>query len=141
DFPDTAGVAAEIRRHYRRFGIETLAFDLTTDLGIPTVMGVAVDRSGNLPAASVGLACNLCPRTALDRALMEVAQVRAGLVPRYRVEPPDLRRYDAVRTVEDHAEFAALPEHLAELDFLLDAPAARSLGDMPERSHGDATAD
>jgi ribosomal protein S12 methylthiotransferase accessory factor len=141
DFPDTAGVAAEVRRHYRRFGIETLAFDLTTDLGIPTVMGIAVDRSGDLPAVSVGLGCNLCPQTALDRALMEVVQVRAGLVPRYRVEPLSVRRYEDVHTVEDHAAFAASPEHLAELGFLLDAPAAQSLDDMPDHNGDTVAAD
>lgn len=141
DFPDTAGVAAEIRRHYRRFGIETLAFDLTTDVGISVVMGLAVDRSGNFPAASVGLACNLSPQVALDRALMEVAQLRAGFVPRYRVEPPALRRYEAVRTIEDHAALAALPEHLGAFDFLLEAAGSRSLSDMPARGHGDIAAD
>jgi ribosomal protein S12 methylthiotransferase accessory factor len=141
DFPDDVGIGAEIRRHYRRFGIETLAFDLTTDLGIPVVLAIAVDRSGNLPAASVGLGCSLRPQTALDRAVMEVAQVRAGFVPRYRVEPPDLRRRDGVRTIEDHAAFAALPEHLPELDFLVDGPATRSLAAMPDRSRDDVTAD
>ena len=137
DFPDSAGTAAGIRRHYRRFGIETLAFDLTTDVGIPVVMGIAVDRSGALPAASVGLGCNLRPEVALDRALMEVVQVRSGFLPRYRREPPTVRAYEDVHTVEDHAALAARPEQLGELDFLLDAPSARSLADIPARGSDD----
>jgi ribosomal protein S12 methylthiotransferase accessory factor len=138
DFPETAGFSSDARRHYRRFGIETHAFDLTTDLGIPVVMAVAVDRSGETPAVTVGLGCNLHPAVALERAVMEVAQVRVGSVPRYRSAqaPPLPRRYDDVRTLEDHAAFAASREYLDELDFLLDSVDSQSLGDLPDQSRG-----
>src|SRR5262249_27722306 len=141
DFPETAGLAAEIRRHYLRGEIETLAFDLTSDLGIPVVMGVAVDRSGGFPAASIGLGCSLSPQTALERALMEVVQLRSGLVPRSRVEPPSIARYEDVHTVEDHAEFAASPRNLGELEFFLGSPLEQSLAELPDRSTGDVVTD
>ena len=138
DFPEAPGIASETRRHYRGLGIDTLAFDLTTDLGIPVVMAAAIDRSGEIPAVTVGLGCNLQPATALDRAVMEVAQVRVGSVPRYRSTqaPPLPRRYEDVRTLEDHAAFAASNEYLGEFDFLLDGAQSRALADLPDQSRG-----
>jgi ribosomal protein S12 methylthiotransferase accessory factor len=143
DFSDSSGAASEIRRHYERFGVETLAFDLTTELDIPVVMAVGFDRSGSLPAATVGLGCDLAPATALDRAVMEVVQVRSGTVPAYRGEqPPDrIERYEDVRTLDDHAVFAADPEHLAEFDFLVDGAVTRALTDLPDRRSGSVESD
>jgi ribosomal protein S12 methylthiotransferase accessory factor len=143
DFPDGVGIASEVCRHYRRFGIETMAFDLTTDLGIPVVMAVAIDGSGALPAATVGLGCNLHPPTALDRAVMEVAQVRVGSVPRYRQDNPPARpqRYEDVRTLEDHAGLAASPAHRGEFDFLVEGAFSRKLSDLPDQGRGSVAAD
>jgi ribosomal protein S12 methylthiotransferase accessory factor len=143
DFSDTNGLAAEVARHYRRFGIELVAFDLTTDLGIPVVMAAAFDRSGALPAVTVGLGCDLDPSTALDRAAMEIVQVRVGSVPRHRQAQPPARieHYEQVRSIEDHAGLAANPDHLGEFDFLLDGTAARKPADMPRHSGGAVEAD
>ena len=137
-FDETDGLAAEICRHYARFAIETLAFDVTTDLRIPVVMAVAVDHSGALPAAVVGLGCDLDPASALDRAVMEIVQVRTGLVPHFRQDPPPtpLTRYEDVRSLEDHAAFAANPANLHELAFLLDGDARVRLSDLSDRGSG-----
>jgi ribosomal protein S12 methylthiotransferase accessory factor len=142
DFSDSAGISAEIRRHYRRFGIEMLAFDVTTDLQIPVVMAVAIDRSGALPAATVGLGCHLEPAIALDRAVTEVVQVRAATAWLYRREPspPRIRRYEDVRTIADHAALAAAPEYLREFDFLFEN-ACLKLADIPDRRRGDVVED
>lgn len=143
DFSETHAIASEIARHYRRFGIETLAFDLTTDLGIPVVMAAAFDRSGALPAATVGLGCHLDAETALDRAVMEVVQVRVGTLPRHRRSPPAGRveRYEQVRTIDDHADLAADPARLGEFDFLLDGARPRKLADLPRHGGGSVAAD
>jgi ribosomal protein S12 methylthiotransferase accessory factor len=142
-FDDTNGLAAEICRHYARFGIETFAFDVTTDLRIPVVMAVAVDHTGALPAAVVGLGCDLDPASALDRAVMEIVQVRTGLVPHFRQDPlpTPLTRYDEVRSLEDHAAFAANPANLHELAFLLDGAARMRLWDLADHSRGSVEED
>jgi ribosomal protein S12 methylthiotransferase accessory factor len=138
DFSGSEGIAREISRHYERFGIEVLAFDLTTDLQIPVVMAVALDRSGAVPAAAVGLGCDLDPAAALDRAAMEVVQVRASLVPHLRGEEPPapITRYEDVRSLEDHAVFAANPAHLHELDHLAAGQARVRLTDLAAHGRG-----
>jgi ribosomal protein S12 methylthiotransferase accessory factor len=137
-FDESDGLAAQISRHYARFAIETLAFDVTTDLRIPVVMAVAVDHSGALPAAVVGLGCDLDPVSALDRAVMEIVQVRTGLVPHFRQHPPPspLERYEDVRSLEDHAAFAANPANLHELAFLLTGDSRVHLADLADDSRG-----
>lgn len=143
DFSASAGIAADIRERYGRCGVEIVAFDLTTDVEVTVVMAVAIDRSGVLPAATVGLGCDLDPVRALDRALMEIVQVRTGLVPRFRGEhpPASLERYEDVRSLEDHATYAASPDHLAELDFLFEGRSVRALADMPDRHQGSVEGD
>lgn len=142
-FADGGGMAGRIRHHYRRFGIEIRAFDMTTDIRVPVIMALAIDRSGSGPAVVVGLGCHLRPAIALDKALMEICQMRVGAVPRYRREPPGyrLRFYRDVRTLEDHAAFVASAERLGEFAFLLENPATVHLGDMVDNWQGDAKAD
>jgi ribosomal protein S12 methylthiotransferase accessory factor len=132
DFSPAEEVAHEVRRHYKRFEIETLAFDLTTDLQIPVVMALILDRTGNLPAATVGLGCHIDPSIALERAMMEAVQVRTGTAPWFHIarRPASINRYEDVRTIEDHAVFAAAPEHLHEFDFILEGSRSRALADM-----------
>jgi ribosomal protein S12 methylthiotransferase accessory factor len=76
DYSSMAGIVARIRSHYARFGVEALVYDITTDIGVPVMMAMAVDRSGGGPAVVVGLGCHLNPAVALKKALMEVCQVR-----------------------------------------------------------------
>jgi len=142
-FDEKEGNVGIIVQHYRRYGVEIAAFDITTDIAVPAIMGLAIDRSGALPAVVVGLGCSLSPAVALERALMEICQVRAGGAARYG-ESAGLRlpkRYEDVRTLEDHAAFAASPANLPEFSFLFDHAKTRGLVGMPDCSRGDASAD
>jgi len=138
DFAESNGIATEIARQYEQLGIEVVAFDITTDLRIPAVMAIGFDRSGGLPAVVVGLGCDLDPASALDRAMMEIVQVRTGLVPYFRQmpAPPPIERYEDVRSINDHAAFAGDPANAHEFDFLLAAERRVALGDLPDRSLG-----
>ena len=133
------GIAARIRSHYARFGVEALVFDITTDIGVPVMMAMAVDRSGDGPAVVVGLGCHLNPAVALKKALMEVCQVRPSETIKFAKTPPAerLKVYGDVKTLEDHAGFAAIPGNLHEFDFLLDSPRSQRIESLPDASAGD----
>lgn len=51
--------------------VELRAFDLTTDVGVPTVLGVALGSAGQTPSLAVGAASRLSSRGALGKALLE----------------------------------------------------------------------
>lgn len=143
DCAKATGVAGAICRHYARFGIETFVFDVTTDISIPVMMACTLDRSGSGPSVVVGLGCNLHPAIALERALMEVSQVRVGAVPKFRTKGPaeHLRTYTDIHTLEDHSGFAALPANLQEFSFLFEAGRTRDPAKLQNLSTGSVTGD
>jgi ribosomal protein S12 methylthiotransferase accessory factor len=136
------GVARRIQSHYAHFGIEALVFDITTDIGVPAMMAIAVDKSGSGPAAVVGLGCHLDPAVAVKKAL-EVCQVRPSEALKFVKEPPQqrLHEYRDIRTLEDHAGFAAIPANLSEFGFLLDHTRIARLQDLENQSTGNAGQD
>jgi ribosomal protein S12 methylthiotransferase accessory factor len=113
------GPASQAIRHYARHGVEVRVFRLLNGFPVHACMAVGFDRERSTPAAVVGLACDLDPVAAVRHAVMELAQVRPGLVHRCRERPRALERYEEVRSLEDHSLFMAMPEHLHEFDFLL----------------------
>lgn len=138
DFARQRGIAASIAARYRRFGVETRVFNLTTDLPGYVMMALALDRTGRGPAATIGLGCHLDPAVAVLKALFELCQVHAGEARRYRQNPPQarLRSYADVRTLEDHSAFFTMPERLGELAWLLEAGRRQRLEDLPGQMRG-----
>jgi ribosomal protein S12 methylthiotransferase accessory factor len=143
DYSSMPGIAARIRSHYARFGIEALVYDVTTDIGVPVMMAMAVDRSGGGPAVVVGLGCHLNPAVALKKALMEVCQVRPSQSIKFAKSSPaeTLNAYSDVKTLEDHAGFAAIPGNLHEFDFLWNSSRSKQIEEMSDGSAGEEKAD
>lgn len=138
DYSSAGGVAARIRSHYARFGIEAAVFDITNDIGVPVMMAMAIDCSGNGPSVVVGLGCHLAPAVALKKALMEVCQVRPSETLKFVTKPPAARlhKYSDVKTLEDHAGYAAIHDNLHEFDFLLKNERSVKLEDLPSKGNG-----
>lgn len=143
EFSNELAFASSIREHYRRFGIEIHIFDISTDLPIYVMMGLAVDRSGQGPAAVVGLGCHLDPCTAITNAVLEVCQVRPGELQRLMRERPaeKLTSYNDVRTLQDHSAYFHPVERLREFAFLLDNGRKRQIATLPDRSRNNTAAD
>ena len=132
------GLAGSIRAHYAQFGVELKVFDISTDLPPYVMMAIARDQTPDGPATLVGLGCHLDPGVALLKASMEICQARPGHVRRYRESRPRerLKSYSDVRSVEDHGQFAAIPENLSEFDFLLKNGRREKLAGLPARTGG-----
>lgn len=142
DFSSLSGITRAIQVHYQRFGIETLVFNMATDLPIYVMMGITIDRTGHGPAAIVGLGCSLNPITALTKALLEVCQVRPGETMRFRQRRTEhLHAYADVHELEDHSGFFADVAHLNEFDFLLEHTRTQRVEELPNLSHGEPRAD
>jgi ribosomal protein S12 methylthiotransferase accessory factor len=107
-------------------GLELVVNDITMETGIPSYCAWLVDRSGRLPAASLGAAACLDPHKALRKAIVEVCQVYRHLhrvSKRYGEQWPDFGAdYRGVRTFEDRTLLYSRPDMLGELEFLLQAP-------------------
>ena len=110
DLAPLDGLAAHVVSHYAARRIEVHAFDVSVDIAVPVMMAVAVDRSGNGPAAVVGLGCDLDPGITLDKALLELCQGRMGETWRYRHDGSStrIREPTDVGAIRDH-DRAVLP--------------------------------
>ena len=60
---------------YNAIGRDVWALDLTTDLGITSVVALSRHREGNAERILMGLGCHLDPRIAVQRALAEMNQM------------------------------------------------------------------
>jgi len=143
EYGTDGGLSNSIRAHYARFGVELKIFDISTDLQAYVMMAIALDQTGDGPAALVGLGCHLDPGVAVLKASMELCQVRPGHVHRYRERPPGerLKQYSDVQSMEDHSLFLAIPENLKEFDFLLSSRRREKLADLSVRTAESARAD
>jgi ribosomal protein S12 methylthiotransferase accessory factor len=143
DFSAMDGLAAEISEHYARFGTELRIYNLSTDIPIYVMMALALDRTGQGPAALVGLGCHLDPQVALTKAILEICQGHPGEARRFREELKDksFKDYQDVRTLEDHSAFLMYPERIGEYSFLLENGRTQSIADLQNFSQGNARAD
>lgn len=138
EYPADGGLADSIKAHYRRFGIEVRVFNVTTNLPACVLMGLALDNTGQGPAALVGLGCHVDPGVALVKSLLEICKVRPGEKRRYLEESPSdrLKNYEDVLTPEDHRAFLSNPERIGEFDFLLRTGPRKKIEDLPHLSKG-----
>ena len=120
DFTGVGGIIGDIRSNYERWGSEVRAFLLATDMPVSAVMTVVVDRTGEGPAAMIGLGCEMNCQQALQKALFEICQLHELL--RRKHEEGAANRLNAhadVRTMAEHAAYFFRRDHFHEFDFLL----------------------
>ena len=142
-FGSLPALGNSIRKHYASSDIEIQIFRMCTDLPVHVMMAIAIDRTGTGPGALVGLGCHLNPGTALLKSLFEICQVRPGAVRRYREHPPAdrLKKYQDVKTLEDHSAYLTVPQRLGEFAFLLENGCNQSISDLPDYSTGNLKSD
>jgi ribosomal protein S12 methylthiotransferase accessory factor len=136
DLTGLGGLFHSIPAHFRRFGVEVSAYNLTSDIPIPIMMALAINGSGRGPAASVGLGCHLSPTEALRKALMEVCQGYLGESNRMRQSGSvrEICSFPDVREPEDHSALFSSVEMLREVRFLLESDRVQSLECLEDRS-------
>jgi ribosomal protein S12 methylthiotransferase accessory factor len=143
EFSDEGGLAQNIKGHYEANGTTLRVFNVSSELPAYVMMCIALDTTGEGPAAMVGLGCNLDPRVALLKSIFEICQMHPGEAQRFRKEPPEekLTRYEDVLTLFDHSAYLMVPERLHEFDFLLKNGRRQSIADLPNLSEGNVEAD
>jgi YcaO-like protein with predicted kinase domain len=73
----------EVMRLFERAGIETMIWDVSSDIGLPVFLALITDRFGNPGEAlytSICYGCHLLREVSLLRALTEAAQSRLTLI-------------------------------------------------------------
>lgn len=69
----------KILNYIKRYELEILIFDITTDIKIPTILSIIIDRTGIGPTVSLGLKTDLNIRKALLGSIEESLQSRSWI--------------------------------------------------------------
>ncbi len=106
--------------------IDYIFFDATTDLGVPTVYGLQIDRGDAEAKTLVSCATALEPTEALTKVIGDMASIRVA----FRNSRQIPKNVDDFKDVFDGATYMARSEHLAGFDFLLNHKYERTIGEM-----------
>jgi ribosomal protein S12 methylthiotransferase accessory factor len=113
-----------------RAGCETYLFDITSDIAIPAVFCILLERDGIY--ASVGACCHELPAAACAKAIDEAVSVRSMLKP--YPGPVLAQDFTSLHQLEQHAALYASPQAAPMLAFLIDGPPRICYDRFNERS-------
>lgn len=114
---------------------ELHVINITTDVGIPTFFTVAVDQSGNGPAAIVGAATHLDPEIAIAKSIEEAAHGYFYAKSLMKQRPAFAQEINCanVKSLEDHALLYCAPTGFARLQFVYGCPQEIEVDSLPNR--------
>jgi ribosomal protein S12 methylthiotransferase accessory factor len=136
------GIAAQIRDHYKSFGVTTRVFNVSTDLPMYAMLAISLSEDARSPSSLIGLGCSLDPQLALNKALFEICQMRPSETARFsRGDLDGIQAYSDVRTMRDHSAFFMRRESRQELAFLLENGRRQQLDDLRSYASGNVSAD
>jgi len=134
----------DLVERYERTGGKVTLFDITTDVGVPTVLSVLRHPSEKQPALVVAAATSLDPEEAVRKSLEELAHTRRYsqqinlLLPRLVVDAP---AHENVLGQISHLNFWCDHRNMHYADFLFASKKRLDFEELPNLSTGNARAD
>lgn len=122
----------QLTDYYLRYRLEPHIFDITSDLGIPSVMSIVLDRSGIGPAVNVGLRSDFSYRDAILGSLLESIQCRRMTRLMKGAEYPELPNEHQLDTMKNRYFYWYAPERINDLNFWLSGKSSVPLNEMPD---------
>ncbi|OZF26178.1 YcaO-like family protein [Rhodococcus sp. 14-2483-1-2] len=127
---DDADLTPVLRRHFDPTGLEYSAVDLSSILGIPTVLGVVRNHHSDIGALALGAAARPTLREAVVEALLEAFQTRTWCksqqlsTPRL---PDDAELATSIVTFDDHVRYYGERDRAEFAAFLVASAEKRDL--------------
>ncbi|MGM5480025.1 MAG: YcaO-like family protein [Nanobdellota archaeon] len=119
----------EIISRMKRYFLEPYFFDITTDIKIPTILCVLVDRSGVGPAISIGTKTDWDVLLATKGAILEAQHTRLWI--RYQlIEGKSIKDEKNMSSIEDRGLFWSSSSMIKHLDFILYTPRKTSIENL-----------
>ncbi|HWA51793.1 MAG TPA: YcaO-like family protein [Patescibacteria group bacterium] len=106
-----------------RYHMELYCLDITTDLGIPTVASILIDRSGLSKAVSVGLKSNLNVEKAIIGSINEAYHTRSWIREAYIQNPTNITEKELLESssMKNRGLLWYKPESISHINFLIKA--------------------
>jgi ribosomal protein S12 methylthiotransferase accessory factor len=126
-------------------GIDVKLMDITTDLGVPSILSIAVTDAATSPAVAVAAATDPCPERALRKSLEELAHTRKYAKQLMIYTPPvevDAESgHAAVKDQRDHLRFYCPQSARQFAEFAWSSPEITPYAKLPDLSRGVAAAE
>lgn len=114
---------------------------ISLDIDMPVIMGIAKITIGGKERMFVGASCNLDPEQAAFKALLEIGQ-GVPFVKQFLILDPFPSYEDMeFKDFNDNIRYYSDPEHIGNLDFLLESEEKISVHQLPNRYTGDIEED
>jgi ribosomal protein S12 methylthiotransferase accessory factor len=126
---DPSGPLADVLERIARSAVQHHSFDATTDLGIPTVLGVQVTEGHPECELFVSCATDMDPSLAFGKAIREASPARAVL----RSAPPCPAEVIDFCDVTHGASYYGRGGHREDFRFLFEAESSTDLAEMATR--------
>lgn len=110
DLPDGLSEVVENLNQYR---LEASIYDVSNDLGVPTIMVALIDKTFGRPVLTTGSASRFTYREAIERALLESVQSRIARRLLFEShQPPSEVKQSDIETDFDRVVFWSNPDNL-----------------------------
>ncbi len=109
----------ELLGYLNRYRLETYVFDCATDLGIPTVIAITIDKTGVGPAVNLGSSAKLNYKDAIKRSILESIQCRNYARFMRKKDKESFPNETEVTSLENRLYYWYPPERIQDLDFWL----------------------
>lgn len=105
----------------KRYNLEVISLDVKTDLNIPTVVSVIIDRSGLSKAVSVGLKCHLDTEKAIIGSINEAFHTRTWIRESYIENPREITTSKLIKesSIKNRGLLWYSTKTISKLDFLV----------------------
>lgn len=121
---------------FKKYNLKLYFYDITTDIPIPTILSIVIDKTGVGPAVCTGTAADLDPEGAIIRSIEEAQQKRPA-IRNMLVEG----RWNGMVTRARTGLLWANRDMISNLDFLIKNQRRKKIESIKKLSLHDATKD
>jgi|SRR3989344_946412 len=113
----------DLLNYFKRYNLETYIFDATSDLGIPVVMSLVLDRTGIGEAVNLGAKSGRSYLECIEGSMFEAIQPRRAARMIYILNPEKLEFDDSkeIKGMEERYAFWRSINRIKDLDFWLNS--------------------
>lgn len=109
-----------LRKYISGYNLELFLVDMTTDLQVPSLAAIIIDRTNLGPAVSIGLKAGFDLKRTIIGAIEEAFMVRSWIRDKFVYFEPDFKLKDGhIHTIEERAYYWFDVSMIQKLDFWL----------------------
>lgn len=121
----------KIKEYFERYLLEPYVIEITTDIQVPSMMGILIDRTGVGPCVSVGLKSDLEAKNAILGSLLEAQHVRGWIRFSYlKDNQPIVASPEQIKDLKSRGYYWYGLQKIKDLEFLLKTSSTKKISEI-----------